>query len=205
MPTGRPDYWYGTALYFEDNPADGEVTRGPTSNWAYDHKATPSAHHNQPEDSQEYELGKDVADGTEVFIKWWSWNNSTYSARIQRAGGVNGSFQLLNTGTGNIQFYLGGATQLEILNAGGLSGCWDDTPTDGEQTKGVTSDWAFDHVNAAAAHHAKYTDAEAVTAMGAKGDANPLHHDIFSPNYQTTMLTGIWVAGDNAITYKFYL
>jgi len=26
-------------------------------------------------------------------------------------------------------------------------------------------------------HHAKYTDAEAVTAMGVKGDANPLHHD----------------------------
>jgi len=45
MPTGRPDYWYGTALYFEDSPADGEVTRGPTSNWAYDHAHDESAHH----------------------------------------------------------------------------------------------------------------------------------------------------------------
>ena len=27
------------------------------------------------------------------------------------------------------------------------------------------------------AHHAKYTNAEAVTAMGAKADVNPLHHD----------------------------
>ena len=26
----------------------------------------------------------------------------------------------------------------------------------------------------------KYTDAEAVSAMGAKGDANPLHHDIYT-------------------------
>jgi hypothetical protein len=33
------------------------------------------------------------------------------------------------------------------------------------------------HTAIAAAHHSKYTDVEAVTAMGAKGDANPLHHD----------------------------
>ena len=45
MPTGRPDYWYGTALYFDDSPGDGEVTRGPTANWAYDHVNNPSAHH----------------------------------------------------------------------------------------------------------------------------------------------------------------
>lgn len=29
----------------------------------------------------------------------------------------------------------------------------------------------------ASQHHTKYTNGEAVTAMGAKGDANPLHHD----------------------------
>ncbi|KKK94897.1 hypothetical protein LCGC14_2678250, partial [marine sediment metagenome] len=45
MPTGRPDYWYGTALYFDDSPGDGELTRGPTANWAYDHVNNPSAHH----------------------------------------------------------------------------------------------------------------------------------------------------------------
>lgn len=33
------------------------------------------------------------------------------------------------------------------------------------------------HKNIAGAHHAKYLDSEAVTAMGAKGDTNPLHHD----------------------------
>ena len=30
------------------------------------------------------------------------------------------------------------------------------------------------------AHHDKYTDAEAVSAMGAKADANPLNHDIYT-------------------------
>jgi hypothetical protein len=30
------------------------------------------------------------------------------------------------------------------------------------------------------AHHARYADAEAVAAMGAKGDGNPLHHDKYT-------------------------
>jgi uncharacterized protein YejL (UPF0352 family) len=42
---------------------------------------------------------------------------------------------------------------------------------DGVDTKIAT------HTAVAAAHHVKYTDAEAVTAMGAIGDANPLHHN----------------------------
>ncbi|KKL69429.1 hypothetical protein LCGC14_2115020, partial [marine sediment metagenome] len=42
---GRPDYWYGTALYFDDSPGDGELTRGPTANWAYDHVNNATAHH----------------------------------------------------------------------------------------------------------------------------------------------------------------
>ncbi len=33
------------------------------------------------------------------------------------------------------------------------------------------------HAAIVAAHHAKYLDSEAVTAMGVKGDSNPLHHD----------------------------
>jgi len=35
-----------------------------------------------------------------------------------------------------------------------------------------------DHVHEK--HHAKYTDANAVSAMGAKADVNPLHHDIYA-------------------------
>jgi len=58
-------------------------------------------------------------------------------------------------------------------------------------------DWLYSHVHdgvdgstkvahaslsgiGAADHHARYTDAEAVTAMGAKAAANPLHHDIYT-------------------------
>lgn len=37
------------------------------------------------------------------------------------------------------------------------------------------------HAGDASAHHTRYTDGEAVTAMGAKDDANPLHHDRLTP------------------------
>ncbi len=44
--------------------------------------------------------------------------------------------------------------------------------TDGEVDTIVAT-----HDAIASAHHAKYLDSEAVTAMGVKGDANPLNHD----------------------------
>jgi len=37
--------------------------------------------------------------------------------------------------------------------------------------------WMNTHKADASAHHTKYTNADAVDAMGVKGDANPLHHD----------------------------
>ena len=36
------------------------------------------------------------------------------------------------------------------------------------------------HTAIAAAHHARYTDGEVVTAMGVKGDSNPLNHDKYT-------------------------
>jgi len=55
-----------------------------------------------------------------------------------------------------------------------------------------------DHVHEK--HHAKYTDAEAVTAMGVKGDANPLHHDR-AEEWGATEHTAI---GDNAPHHAKY-
>lgn len=56
----------------------------------------------------------------------------------------------------------------------------EDTPTDDEAEKAPTSNWAHDHAANASAHHTKYTDAEAVSAMGAKADNNPLNHDKYT-------------------------
>ncbi len=53
-------------------------------------------------------------------------------------------------------------------------------PTEDEATKAPTSEWAFDHDADASAHHIRYNDLEAVTAMGAKADNNPLNHDRYT-------------------------
>ncbi len=45
-----------------------------------------------------------------------------------------------------------------------------------EESAEIDSDIAA-HAGNASAHHTKYTDAEAVAAMGAKADSNPLNHD----------------------------
>jgi len=44
----------------------------------------------------------------------------------------------------------------------------DDTPVDGATTVPVSSNWAYDHAANAAAHHGRYTDAEAVAAVEAE-------------------------------------
>lgn len=267
MPTGRPDYWYGTALYFEDSPADGEVTRGPTSNWAhdhaaninahhvpsaggdidhaditnvtvaqhhakytdaealtqaqsiiddtpadgdtthspssnwaFDHKADVSAHHSKyldaeavaaveaivddtpvdgatdqpassnwafdhnanaaahhaqyrPEDLENLEMGKDLDADVRIDLNLYTSTSVNPSFAFIRNAGWHGDLLLYNQGQGDIKFYTGATLRLTLLNGGGLTGCWDDTPTNAEVTKGTTSDWAYDHVNNATAHH----------------------------------------------------
>lgn len=200
MPTGRPDYWYGTALYFEDSPADGEVTRGPTSNWAFDHKADADAHHADfqaadavtamgvkadsnplhhdrftPELAQQLKLGEDLDADQRTDIQIFSSTSATPTFELLRWGGFNGVLKFIQNGTGDIEFKFGENVRMKLLNAGGVEEIWDDTPTNGQVTKGVTSDWGYDHVNAAAAHHSKYTDAEAELACEAIVDDTPVN------------------------------
>ncbi len=79
--------------------------------------------------------------------------------------------------------YTGKAGKYVKVNAteDGLDyGLPDDTPVVGELVKPVSSNWAFDHDADVSAHHVKYTDAEAVSAMGALADDNPLNHDRYT-------------------------
>lgn len=222
MPTGRPDYWYGTALYFEDSPADGEVTRGPTSNWAHDHAANANAHHtptgggdidhaditnvltsqhhvryadseavaaveaivddtpvdgavNQPVSSNwahdhkadasahqtkydeklvtALEINKTSPTDEIVDLDTYAAVGGAWTSNIRRAAGTNGNMWFRLFGSGTLFFWVGNDWRFAILPGGGVDYCWDDTPTNGQTKKGVTSDWAYDHVNNANAHH----------------------------------------------------
>lgn len=251
MPTGRPDYWYGTALYFDDSPGDGEVTRGPTCNWAYDHVNDAEAHHAavgggdidhgditnvtaaqhhakytdadavdamgakgdgnplhhdiyldadavsamgakgdgnplhhdiyldadavgamgakvdanplhhdiySPRDQAELLYGIDLVAAGNRNLVFYAEGNTNISAYVSRQSGANGDYYVKNVGTGDFYWFNGVNVRLKLFAGGGLNFCWDDTPTNGQIYKGVTSDWAFDHTANHTAHGATFVD-----------------------------------------------
>ena len=64
----------------------------------------------------------------------------------------------------------------------------DDTPVDGQTAESISSNWAYDHDADASAHHTKYTDTNATSAMGSKGDSNPYHHDKYTNSNATSAM-----------------
>jgi len=134
----------------EDDPQDGHLSHAPTANWAHDHGADADAHHAKYTDAEAeaaakgwvektviYEIGKELEGDRTVYIDLHASDGVDFSARIIRWGGVNGIFDIGQTGTGIARF-------------------------DGVNVKA--------HAANAAAHHAKYTDAEAQAACGLSGD-----------------------------------
>ena len=176
MPTGRPDYWYGTALYFDDSPGDGEVTRGPTCNWAYDHVNDASAHHakaaagdidhgettglDDDDHSQYVHLSEDrIRTKKDQFddVVWWA---IFKEATVNKLGLVTShvagvGLAIYNYVTESYKFRITELGNIDIVGT-----------VDGVDIAGHAADNA--------AHHAKYTDAEAVAAVKAIVDDSPV-------------------------------
>lgn len=55
-----------------------------------------------------------------------------------------------------------------------------DIPDEFNTQDAPTANWAYTHAVNPAAHHGRYTDAEAVLAMGPIGNLNTLHHNRYS-------------------------
>lgn len=86
----------------------------------------------------------------------------------------------ITAGTG-IQVALTSADHVTISNS--VTNTWrgiDDSPVNGQTGESISSNWAYDHTANASAHHSRYTDSEAVSAMEPKADDNPLNHDKYS-------------------------
>ena len=208
MPTGRPDYWYGTALYFDDSPGDGEVTRGPTANWAYDHvnnaeahhaavgggdidhgditNVTAAQHHTKYTDADALVAVRAIVDDTPV------------DAATTEPISSNWAFDH----KADVDAHHAKYTDAAALAA--VRAIVDDTAVDGATTEPISSNWAFDHKAAVAAHHAKYTDANAVTAMGAKADSNALNHDIYDVGKSASVHLGYYVVAAGLRAYYIY-
>jgi len=75
----------------------------------------------------------------------------------------------------------------------------EDNPTDNEVGKAPTSNWAFDHKADASAHHARYTDAEAITAQ------SRCRIKLEAGTYTNTDLTGIGLVQLSPYSGNIYL
>jgi len=78
-------------------------------------------------------------------------NNATNDIKAN----INGAFVLYHSATAWVVTGFIFTNPKDIFEA---------SPTNGQLAKGPNSDWAYDHLNNASAHHTKYTDAEAMNA-----------------------------------------
>jgi len=94
------------------------------------------------------------------------------------------------------------------------TGFLENPPTEDEDKKAPTSEWAFDHVANAAAHHARYTDAEACAAWPnrskiiTQGTYQPLDMENYNVGYARPYTANVVIAGikggyDGQIVYIF--
>ena len=81
---------------------------------------------------------------------------------------------------------------------------FDNTPIDSRLSKGITSNWAYDHYVNASAHHSRYTDDEARAAVGYNGtkywSCLGIHFDALNPASGGLVKTNtgyLWITADD--------
>ena len=192
----------------EEVPTNNEVGKAPTSNWAFDHKANASAHHPETlvKTSGAYVWnaatnGRDYPNGLSLsFVRTIEgWPN--YGTVVTAKG-----YAVLQDGS-VLQIYSPyspafGGTQAKIRfgkydNAGWSA--WQDLGLD-------VAGMIATHTAIAAAHHARYTDAEAVAAVGYNGtkywSCSGIHFDAVNPdtNQVIKSIVGFLQAGADGIS-----
>lgn len=116
-------------------------------------------------------IGKQIADAHNKIKRDIALSMTNRYVGVTRHGGLTGI-------AGDPEAYHIGATEFGYLD--GIT----ETPQTAAQIDTSISEDIATHAGDDDAHHAKYTDAEAVTAMGPKGDANALNHDKYElPTY----------------------
>lgn len=181
-------------LIFEDVPTDNELSKAPTSNWAYDHENDVAAHHVRYTDAEARTAIGDILDSDGKLISdldcnykellnindlWFKLNEAaTYRGRMF-CNATAAKFEIYTyqtgVGFGNTSIIIRRTDHtVYMLHEDNLqqymSLYLEENPTNGEDKKAPTSNWAYDHDADADAHHVKYTDAEAQAACNLDGD-----------------------------------
>ena len=165
MPTGRPDYWYGTALYFDDSPGDGELTRGPTCNWAYDHVNNPTAHGPGYSDADAVDaMGVKDDDNPLNHDKYTNAEAVTQAKGIVQDTPVDGvTDQPISSNWAHDHKADASAHHAKYTDGEAVAqakGIVQDTPVNGVTDQPISSNWAYDHKADASAHHTKTVSSE---------------------------------------------
>ena len=153
---------------FEDPPTDGEAGKAPTSNWAYDHKADAAAHHARYTDAEsraainnifgsDGKADKEINIDNHDLIKIW-----TLALSAQPSGVVYG-YMFYNSI--DLAFKLYGKNSSGFI-VGVKIWVYNGSAYETLATEVIVDSKIATHAAIAAAHHTRYTDAEAVAAFG---------------------------------------
>lgn len=156
---------------FEDPPTDGETGKAPNSNWAFDHAADSSAHHARYTDAESRAAINDLFNALGVLLV--NMNCDYHSLAYLKEFMLKFSL----TDTHYIKFYKPvNRDYLNIecrLSGGGYVPAYiyiyNGTAYETVVVVPVMDAAIATHAAIAAAHHERYTDAEAIAAVGYNG------------------------------------
>lgn len=175
--------------FLENPPTEDEDTKAPTSEWAYDHAADASAHHARYTDAESRAsinniFGSDGRVDKEIYFDE-NIIRRLFRFELTRSGYDQNKLIIQSETDGTKMYILGYRGDTGNVNTH-IRIWWDSayrdvihtetfqaalalyleaSPTSGVTDKAPQSAWAYTHANNASAHHAKYTDAEAVASF----------------------------------------
>jgi len=157
---------------FENPPTEDEAKKGPSSEWAFDHAADVAVHHAKYTDAESRAAIGDLFNATGFLTKNMDCN--VFELRFLK------KFMLVQAGDSKNRIYFektAGELGFRVIawnNVAGYSACsfavYDGADYQLVATESVVDDKITDHAADDDAHHAKYTDAEALAACGLDGN-----------------------------------
>ena len=172
---------------FEDPPTDGQAGKAPTSNWAFDHKADASAHHTRYTDVETRAALGNAFGATGILLKDLGGNyhglGNITTIRLRATAASTTTIWMFTSVDGNdLNVYAYKAAKGYIATVINL---WNGSANEKVATEPVVDSKIATHAALPSVHHTRYTDAEAVAAVGYNGtkywSCPGIHFDSLTP------------------------
>jgi len=172
---------------FEDPPTDGQAGKAPTSNWAFDHKANASAHHTRYTDVETRAALGNAFGSTGILLKDLGGNyhaiGNITTIKLRTTVASKTTIWMFTSVDGNdLSMYTYQAAKGYIATVIKL---WNGSVYENVATEPVVDTKIATHTALPAAHHSRYTDAEAIAAVGYNGtkywSCPGIHFDSLTP------------------------